>query len=110
MNEPLHSPSPWRAVKPRSLWHIKDARGHFVMEGGYCNVRDQQDAYLIAAAPDLLEALSWAQESLKWAHDVLGLTHQDEDGRPASDEYGNLNAALDMAHDAIIKALGNDRE
>lgn len=55
--DPIHSPGPWRAVMPRSLWHVKDARGHFVMEGGYSNFRQRDDAFLIAAAPELLAAL-----------------------------------------------------
>lgn len=106
----INSPAPWRAVRPRSLWRIKDAAGHFVMEGGYCNVRNQQDAFLIAAAPELLQALADARAALIWAHDVLGLQHQDERGAPASDEYADLQVALNKADSAINKALGNGRE
>lgn len=92
---PLHSPAPWRAVKPRSLWRIKDANGHFVMEGGYCNVRNQQDAYLIAAAPDLLEAASQADCACSVRERASG--HLVECWMPA-------------LKDAIAKALGNFSE
>lgn len=63
--EARHTPGPWHVCKPsaRSLPHIKSADGIYVMDAParngkqHAKVRQLADARLIAAAPELLEAL-----------------------------------------------------
>ncbi len=54
MADEKHTPGPWVAVRPRVRWRIM-AGEQFVMETD--EVRTEADAYLIAAAPDLLAAV-----------------------------------------------------
>lgn len=84
-----HSPAPWHLGgpspisgwcifhKPFGLWDI-------------CDVREKADAMLIAAAPDLLIALS----------NLLGLA------RMGAAPIGDYKAALAVADAAIAKATG----
>lgn len=55
-----HAPAPWTLAAGHSsrVLLINDARGHAV--GEYVDTRNPADAHLIAAAPDLLEALCTA--------------------------------------------------
>lgn len=56
----MHTPAPWKLAAGHSnrVLLINDARGHAV--GEYVDTRNPADAHLIAAAPDLLEALCTA--------------------------------------------------
>jgi hypothetical protein len=56
----MHTPAPWTlAAGHRSrVLLINDSRGHAV--GEYVDTRNPADAHLIAAAPDLLDALCTA--------------------------------------------------
>jgi len=61
MLETPYTPGPWRAERPRKRWRVRNMEGIFVMEdwGGlqHAEVRREADARLIAAAPQLYEAL-----------------------------------------------------
>lgn len=46
-----HTPGPWRAERPQTLWRVKSGE-FFIAE----NVGMEADARLMAAAPDLLAA------------------------------------------------------
>ncbi len=54
-----HTPGPWRISDARStkVVLIDDAKGQAVGELVWADVRNPADARLIAAAPDLLDAL-----------------------------------------------------
>jgi len=83
----MHTPAPWLLSNARStkVDLINSAKGHAIGEIVWVDVRNPSDAKLIAAAPDLLEALKICEKSLR----ILGY----------------LNAA-DMAQAAIANATG----
>lgn len=80
-----HSPAPWMATKREFFIELYDDNGSYV---GLTN--STANAHLIAAAPELLEALIELTESAKEAIDGLG----------------DLADAIDTAKAAIAKALG----
>lgn len=83
-----HTPGPWtiqHGASPR-VYLINGPQGHAVGEVVYSDTRNPSDAQLIAAAPDLLEAL----------RDLLAITPRTHDSR-------HERAA---AEDAIYKAIG----
>ncbi|MEX5886289.1 hypothetical protein AB6F64_08105 [Providencia hangzhouensis] len=80
-----HSPAPWMATKREFFIELYDDNGSYV---GLTN--STANAHLIAAAPELLEALIELTESAKEAIDGLG----------------DLSDAIDTAKAAIAKALG----
>src|SRR6185369_9018222 len=65
-------PGPWAAVKLTSGWYGIDAN-----ETGspICTTPRQSDARLIAAAPDMLEALRALVASLEWETKRSGTTY-----------------------------------
>lgn len=63
-----HTPGPWRVIGPYSGGHYSVQRGK---EGGFIvtgtsTEREEADARLIAAAPDLMEALHVVRISVGW--------------------------------------------
>ncbi|MEY1032655.1 hypothetical protein [Providencia stuartii] len=80
-----HAPAPWMATKREFFIELYDDNGSYV---GLTN--STANAHLIAAAPELLEALIELTESAKEAIDGLG----------------DLADAIDTAKAAIAKALG----
>lgn len=52
-------------------------------------------------AETMRAALKAAHDSLMWAHDVLGLTMQDDRGAPMNDEYADLQVALNKVEAAL---------
>lgn len=88
MKHTEHTPGPWTIQHGTSsrVYLINDRHGHAVGELVYSDTRNPSDAQLIAAAPDLLRALS----------DLLNVTPRNYDNR-------HEHAA---AQDAIYKALG----
>lgn len=84
MSEFQGTPGPWAAVCPRIRWRIM-AGEKFVMETD--EVRNEADAHLIAAAPDLLAACE-------------AVLAGDPDGRGLRDEV------LRQVVDAVAKAMG----
>jgi hypothetical protein len=83
----MHTPAPWLLSNARStkVDLINSVKGHAIGEIVWVDVRNPSDAKLIAAAPDLLEALKICEKSLR----ILG--------------YPN---AADMAQAAIANATG----
>lgn len=69
-----HTPGPWRAVLsdsvvPYGYWSVLDAEGYPV--GTHSGEFDRADAHLVAAAPELLEAL---EAVLRWIDDYCETT------------------------------------
>lgn len=92
MSEPTkHTPGPWEATCPRGKnWFIRQSEtGEYIFESNQYGSMREADARLIAAAPDLLDAL---KEYLAWG------------AMTASDRY--LFDAKFRA--AIAKAEGRD--
>ncbi|MEQ4731333.1 hypothetical protein ABN075_04730 [Providencia rettgeri] len=81
-----HSPAPWDLNKRTDGFNIVDGDN----SGFVAHVPKQCNAHLIAAAPELLEALIELTESAKETIDGLG----------------DLSDAIDTAKAAIAKALG----
>jgi len=68
----MHTPAPWLLSDARStkVDLINSAKGHAIGEIVWVDVRNPSDAKLIAAAPDLLEALKICESniaSLLWS-------------------------------------------
>ncbi|MEX6399517.1 hypothetical protein AB6E88_21440 [Providencia hangzhouensis] len=80
-----HAPAPWMATKREFFIELYDDNGSYV------GLTNSTNAHLIAAAPELLEALIELTESAKEAIDGLG----------------DLADAIDTAKAAIAKALGH---
>ncbi len=91
-----HTPGPWRISDARStkVVLIDDAKGQAVGELVWADVRNPADARLIAAAPDLLEALEKTESALARC---IG---------PHKSEEGDRHPALAQARAAIAKAGG----
>jgi len=84
-----HTPGPWHADKSGAGWEVRPNRNvHAVTILGH---EDEANARLIAAAPEMLEALT---QLSKWCDDNLN-------GCPA--ELGRIQ---DLAEAAIQKARG----
>lgn len=83
----VHTPGPWEAREVDGLFAIAHPRG-WVLESNN-EQQDRADAWLIAAAPDLLEAL----QHMRWCQSCA-------DGSWEDCECGRL------AIDAINKATG----
>lgn len=82
-----NSASPWKAECFKGEWSVYDANGEIICSiADWDENLDRYDALLIAAAPDLLEAL---KELLIRAEDGIGMLY-----------------AFELAHAAIDKAEG----
>ncbi len=94
-----HSPAPWRVARHESsktgatLIDIADATSHSIASLGLATDRKAADAALLAAAPELLEALRIASFALET---VAHLT-----GREAE-----LLPTVELAKAAVAKAEG----
>lgn len=108
------SPAPWKIEKPkvaRGNW-ITDGRGIYIALACICSNEQIEDAnaHLIAAAPDLLEAV---RELLSVVSDMHGLP-ETEEGEPCTEmcinswcnEFGCIPLKLEAARAAIAKAEG----
>ena len=93
MSDVKHTAGPWSL--DRDGWIISEKADFAIClidasrEVEAYDPEDAANARLIAAAPDLLEAL-------KYAHDHLAVTHYDIDGQP-DEIMQRINAALDKA-------------
>lgn len=94
MKNSKHTPGPW-AVNGWSVtignWSISTAMPRATIEESDANAR------LIAAAPELLEALNWALKNLE----EIALPEFEKQGRVTS-----INNAIEKARAAIAKAEG----
>jgi hypothetical protein len=106
MTTAKHTPGPWSASEgfPSDMWHVDMPNRAFVINVSRADADPsmvveevQANARLIAAAPDLLEAL---RDTLRDLVTVAGLPDKGK-GRTAAQQ-----AALDKARDAIRKATG----
>lgn len=112
MSKAKHTPGPWEAVGNlvRSPMFQPDGlpRGVQIVEcmDGYFQPFTEEakaNAHLIAAAPELLDALEACRDALAWVID--------QGGGPACEHeagvcFCNENKALSIAHAAIAKATG----
>ena len=99
-------------------WHYDDELGGVYSKGGQfvCDVTDKNNANLIAAAPELLEALQWALPLAKIAMSSCQLErvkcgHRDitgtyKDGVTWVGIYQDEVDSIERAESAINKALG----
>lgn len=64
MSEKKHTPGPWSASCAEQGWVVEDANGNLIANIGQDDIESgdncSEDARLIAAAPELLEALQYA--------------------------------------------------
>ena len=86
-----HTPGPWVAEEypvshDHTVWGVCDGNGRLLTD-----IHTDADARLIAAAPELLEALRWMLDA--YVEDPL---------------EANRSGAEEAARDAIAKALGRD--
>ena len=107
MEQQKHTPGPWKAEWHRKYkqWNVFPESGKAVVSvtdlcGEYSKEETEANARLIAAAPDLLEALMTEQKALELAH-----TNYGEVGG-AKTHWGIFEAADTQARAAIAKATG----
>lgn len=108
MSEQTHTPGPWTAIRNCSFWEVQPVNGGeegipFCI-GDVCasepgdpdSGRQEANARLFAAAPDLLEALKEAIDSLRYVNDAL----------PETSGYGVRHERIEKGLSAINKAEG----
>ncbi|CUX07686.1 hypothetical protein CFBP6626_07585 [Agrobacterium tumefaciens] len=102
-----HTPGPWLEAGRGAGSHIHADKGEVAWLRSYMGIDDEQieaNARLIAAAPELLEALKWMVENDE--------TNEGEEPRPefGGDSWNEVNAfflaGLNRARAAIAKAEG----
>jgi hypothetical protein len=116
MTEATHTPGPWQIgysqksgeAEALAVWPPDMAEGEtgaaicLVAPIGNITLKDEANAWLISAAPDMLEALAAALPYLE------GLQEENIYDPSVGLFYDyDLAAALERAKDAIDKALGN---
>lgn len=122
MNEFKGTPGPWVAVGGEVLTADYDYEGQTICDH-ICNCEEingeSPNANLIAAAPDLLEALQWAlplakiamtscqQERVKYGHHDIQGTYKN--GVTWIGIYQDEVDKIEAAEAAIAKALGADQ-
>ena len=105
-NKRTHTPGPWtcdsQAVDEPQQGESGTIYEYNVHEGPRLVVStyDQEDARLIAAAPDLLEMLGKALASMEYVRKAMPLDRKDHD------EYLVISEAITQARAAIAKAEG----
>lgn len=103
MSERKHTPGPWRLSghsedSPEKL-SVEDGNGYFIAEVDF-GLAQKANARLIAAAPELLEAL---KELVKANED-----HNESVSKVIGELPGWKDSYLDKARSAIAKALGEE--
>lgn len=77
MSKVAHTPGPWRAIKaPHGVIDILDGRDRDIVTvygGGVETESQEANAHLMAAAPDLLDALRTLTDNIE--HAFPGLAH-----------------------------------
>lgn len=98
MSKSQHTPGPWKALEGKNGWQIhtdnKPGKGspntnHWIanIKCESCPAHEEANALLIAAAPDLLEALDIVVGCLLW----------DKDDKTSIEVMRRVNAARDKA-------------
>lgn len=104
-----HTPGPWKWDGQLSLFKIECSGGHIIdsapYEGSWLSrykpAEDEANARLIAAAPELLEALARIDQ---WPDEPI------EDFRPDGAVYGEISVGeMKAIRAAIAKATGDAR-
>ena len=96
MSEMKHTPGPWSIeTEDEYCGQIDAANGEIV--GVFVEDPNEHDARLIAAAPELLDALKYATDALSG-----GLW----DYGPGQDEHEKCNEVLESCRAVIAKATG----
>ena len=109
MTTTQHTPGPWKAVYSEygeEIWFGgNDGPGMWEIEGAEAYLPGDHDeqARLIAAAPDLLAALQYAAQFLADEVEQRGLA-----GSDMTDYQDEAAQALDRVEAAIAKATGQD--
>ena len=102
MKNSKHTPGPWIVLKVGDKRRSSDngLLDRIVTERCQLGIADcvPQESSLIAAAPELLDALEWALENIEG----IAIPEMDKQGRVTS-----LNNAAAKARAAIRKARGN---
>lgn len=97
-----HTPGPWTVIDKPGYYQTIRTDNHVIadvrMIGGY--PYNSGDAALIAAAPELLEALELAEQHLAAMHQITSETYGPE---TLSQKY---TESLDIIRTAIAKAKG----
>ncbi len=104
-----HAAGPWHTVAARTLIHLHDSRGYFGISLPGATDESKANAALIAAAPELLEALKGALSTIDalW-QDVQGFREKfgDHAGYDVGEAEATLNETLTHARAAITKTHG----
>ena len=107
-----HTKGPWKLEEFDSGWAIETATGDYyiadVLKSNDANTHetiDAANARLIAAAPELLEALKQLQFEVSINH----YSYEDDDDKNSSVTHRKLNEALKKAMGAIAKAEGSEK-
>jgi hypothetical protein len=124
MNEVQHTPGPWlqsHREKPDGMWatEVYDAAGETIATMAWYPVKTERGSFvtaresnarLIAAAPELLEALEESAEELQFVLEKLGFSgYGDGQGHKAGTGDGiGSGGALIRARAAIAKATASE--
>lgn len=99
MDKPKHTPGPWRVTAAKDTVRCDTVPNVGMVAEclGFERYRREADAHLIAAAPELLDALKACAEAIRHAE-------------AERDPYNRLMPplALQMAEEAIRKATGEE--
>ncbi len=91
-------------LDPKSPRFVVDASGTVIAEVFNARLVREPNAFLIAAAPDLLNALKWAERQLRAL-----VTEDDGTGvfiRGTGTEVAGFGAGVEMIRSALAKAAG----
>jgi hypothetical protein len=98
-----HTPGPWTAKQQQPDSFGAPIFGQLYVCAGACVVaqhcRNEDDASLIAKAPELLEKLTWIRQFIHKAEDGPGVVIKDANGADIADW-------LDDVDEVIAKATG----
>ena len=98
MSEELkHTPGPW-SIRQESVWSVGTDHEMTALVYGCTDTEEEANARLIAAAPDLLEALKLAQSAVADFHSGMNTTRPSEETRERNERIlGSIRAAIAKA-------------
>jgi hypothetical protein len=93
-----HTPPPWELSKNGSRSYVKDPRDNSVIAALFIETPEgEANANLIAAAPDLLEALRMAETQLRWLENQHADAWHDAEREDVKSAQGCIRAAIARA-------------
>lgn len=103
-----HTPGPWHAHMGYRWSHVKSANGDYIMEANYRAIaRQHADARLIAAAPEMLDAVVHAEAWIsKMPHGDNCFLSDHYDGDPGASCNCGKEGLLHALQEVIAKATG----